>query len=553
METFADYNIDIKGRATGQVKTKCPQCSHTRKNHSDPCLSVDLDNGLANCHHAGCEFKVNLNYKPNEFKPKKIYKSPSPKYIKPTNKLEKYLISRKISLATLKKNKIGYSNQYFNKLEANADCIAFPFFENGELIYLKYRALPKDHTADPGCRPILYGLDFLPAELPVLIWVEGELDKLSVDETELPCVSVPNGANVGQMEYLEYSVDLIEKVPKHIIAVDNDAAGYNLKQELIRRIGPERCLQIEYPEGCKDANDILMEYGKDRLRKILEYAQSVPIEGIYKARDLSEKIHNRYFNPAGPGKSTGWYELDRYYTVEPGQITIVTGVPSHGKSEFLDALCVNLAKGHGWKFAYFSPENFPIEDHIVRLMRKFIGKPYGKGYTGTMNINEAKEATQWADKHFSFFNSPDITFSINQILDMAKKTIVRDGINGLIIDPWNEVEHTRPANITGTEHISKCLTAIRKFARHNRIHIWVVVHPIKRHKDERKIPPSLYDCEGSAHWYNKTDNGITVFREDVTDDNSPTKILITKIKFRNIGKPGEIELTYNKASGRYKE
>ena len=40
----------------------------------------------------------------------------------------------------------------------------------------------------------------------------------------------------------------------------------------------------------------------------------------------------------------------------PGELTIVTGVPNSGKSEWIDALLCNLATEHGWSFAMCSME-----------------------------------------------------------------------------------------------------------------------------------------------------------------------------------------------------
>ena len=269
--------------------------------------------------------------------------------------------------------------------------------------------------------------------------------------------------------------------------------------------------------------------------------------------EISDDISSAYYKEEQSGVSTGFIGLDRHYTVMPGQLTIVTGVPSHGKSEFVDALCVNLAMNEGWRFLIFSPENYPIVTHAKKLMRKFIGKPYGKMYNGTMTLEESREAFRFIETSFLFVSPGDELITVDDLIDTAKK----EDIDGLIIDPWNELKHRRPQGVSETEYISLSLGQLRTASRHLDIHTWLVAHPKKPDpgRTYRASPPSLYDVSGSAHWYNKADNGITVHRPDVIDG-AETHIHITKVRFRNIGKPtGEepIRLNYNIASGRYKE
>ena len=170
-----------------------------------------------------------------------------------------------------------------------------------------------------------------------------------------------------------------------------------------------------------------------------------------------------------------------------------------------------------------------------------------------MTVDEIQSVSDLIDDNFRFYASPDVTFDVPNILELTRDTIAADGLDGLIIDPWNEIDHSRPSNLTETEYISQSLTELRRFCRYNDIHIWIVVHPAKPERMNRGAPPTLYDCAGSAHWYNKTDNGITVFKPNVADGNE-VEIHITKVRFRDIGKPTletPVVLRYDKMSGRY--
>ena len=276
---------------------------------------------------------------------------------------------------------------------------------------------------------------------------------------------------------------------------------------------------------------------------------------IVRAFNLIEKLDDIYHNGLPDGVTTGWIDLDEFYTVMKGQFTIITGVPSHGKSEFLDALMVNLAVKHCWKFAVFSPENHPIEMHMTKIAQKFIGKPYGRNFNNHMSKEEAARAIDFIDDCFRFYTFENNEFDINDVLSLTRHSIQENNIDGLIIDPWNEIDSARPQGMTETEYVSRVLSKLRSFSRANDIHIWQVAHPKKPDsgRDYLEDPPNLYDVSGSAHWYNKADVGITVHRPDVFDG-TEVHIYVSKVRFRNIGKPtggNPVILNYDKYSGRY--
>ena len=166
--------------------------------------------------------------------------------------------------------------------------------------------------------------------------------------------------------------------------------------------------------------------------------------GIKRPSQFKKEVTDLYYDGLPEGTSTGWMNLDRFYKPHEGQLTIVTGVPSHGKSEFIDALTVNLAKKHDWRFAMMSPENFPLELHMSKLMRKLVGKSFGAGYEHTMNEAETKEAFYFLDEHYRFITSDDEhLLTVEDILEFTRQTIQENMTDGLVIDPWNEIDHQR--------------------------------------------------------------------------------------------------------------
>ena len=287
--------------------------------------------------------------------------------------------------------------------------------------------------------------------------------------------------------------------------------------------------------------------GSDSMPK----TETAPKTTVISVESVAGKLDKIYDEGYIRGATTGWTNLDCFYSVIKGQFTVVTGMPSHGKSEFTDALLMNLAIKCGWKFAVFAPENYPVEMHYHKLIEKYIKKSLTHG-EGRMTRDEMHEGMRFVSEHFFFIDATHDEITLEAILEEAQRLIKEKGVDGLLLDPWNEIELDKPKDISSTEYIGKCLRVSRKFARRNNIHLWIVAHPIKMRKDQdgRYPVPELYDIEGSAHWRNKADNGICVHRDFVKDF---TQIHIQKIKYRYCGKPGTVYLKYNKQNGDYHE
>ena len=275
-------------------------------------------------------------------------------------------------------------------------------------------------------------------------------------------------------------------------------------------------------------------------------------------RVLGDSMRELWDHGLTPGDKTGWPSLDRHYTVAPGQISIVTGWPSSGKSEWLDALLVNLAR-QGWRFAVFSPENQPIKIHAAKLMEKLAGRPFSAGPNARI---ERDAITEWLDemgKSFAFVEAGGGMQSPESILDAVGSYFrsFQSQIGpkrGVVIDPWNELEHWRPQGLSETEYISKTLSLIRAFARDYEAHVWIVAHPQKLKRDDGKLPvPTPDSISGSAHFWNKADCAITVYRDLSDTDSQDVTIFVQKIRFKHIGRAGKVTLKWDRVTGRYHE
>ena len=550
MKTYADFGIRIERGDTGEVRAVCPECSPHRKpgNQNERDLSVNTERGVWNCHHcgwagnleAGADKKTNvIGYEANL-----------------SESVVRYMAGRGISKETLITHNTGYKSGEPGKPGA----IMFPRYKRGLCVAIKYRRHDKQMWQSTNPASCFYNYDnAAKSKESALLITEGEIDSLSWTEAGiLANASVPNGAPPPSAKNLDKFFEFLndglkDKFSSYILATDNDEPGKMLREELAERLGPHKCSIVAYPDGCKDANDVLVKHGAEKLREIHAAAKPLPVAGLYSAGDVESAVLDLYQCGLKPGLSTGWPNMDDFYTVREAEMTIITGIPGSGKSTWLDALTVNLHRNHGWKFAYCSPENWPIQRHIASIIEKMSGKPFGKDTQYQARI-EQDEMLCYLDamrENFYFTQLRDRDMKIDSILDVMQAAIDRHGVKGVILDPWNELEHHRPANISETEFISSALGKIRRFARLNNVHVWIVAHPTKLKKnDDGTYPvPRLYDIAGSAHFFNKADNGIAVHRRELKTPR--VEIHVQKIRFKEIGKPGACYMNFVYSSGTY--
>lgn len=256
------------------------------------------------------------------------------------------------------------------------------------------------------------------------------------------------------------------------------------------------------------------------------------------------------------GISTGWTSLDPLYTIRPGEWTLVTGIPGHGKSSWLDNVIVNTARDQDWRWLVFSAENQPAVRHAANLASIYIGRSFNHSVRGRMTQEDWLYASGFLETQVQFLEPSEQESNVDSILEYARSV----KINALVIDPWNELDHSRPSSITETEYISGSLSKIRRYAREANVHVFIVAHPAKLLRQkvlnddgaERTVypVPTPYDVSGSAHWRNKADNCICVWRE-LTDPRGATEVHVQKIRFREVGQVGMGKLYYDAIDGRF--
>lgn len=554
MRNFKNSEIDTCGRTAGKLKTHCPKCRHTRRDKRDKSLSVNIDTGLYKCHH--CQWsgivpdssnRNNPSYS-TTYAPAHTPESKPAANLKPvTGELAGWLSNiRRIPVETATRMGVSSGEYYFAQAGRRKPCLCFNYLLDGQVVTTKYRSLQKEFGMQTGAPVIPYNIDGIRGQRECII-TEGEMDALAFAACGCTnVISVPTGANAG-LDWLEPFMDthLADKDTIYL-AVDTDAPGLQLCHNLRTRLGESRCRTVAYHEGCKDANEQLIKHGPDSLLAALKEAPEPPLKGVTMLDEVLPDMDVVFENGLGSGAETGWENLDALCTFERGRLAIITGVPGSGKSEFVDELMVRLNQRHGWRGAFYSPENMPLIYHASKLIEKLAGRKFRKD---VMPVPMYKSCLRYLSENFSFLTPPKNT--LDSILDTAARLVVTRQLAVLDIDPWNGVNHQIPPGLSETQYINNTLDRLRTFALRYNCLVLLTAHPRKMNRDHatgRTPIPTLYDINGSAAFNNKADYGFTVERDY---DAQVTRIHVRKVRFRNLGRKGEATFVYNLAGGRY--
>jgi len=441
--------------------------------------------------------------------------------------------------------------------------LAFEFQDKtGALLFRKIRReTPEGKTffIEPaGCPLVLFNLPSLSEpcgpDVPLII-CEGELDAMSwVAAGATRVVSVPNGAagkpgegdivpsEDRQFAYLwdgDRLLPEIERFSRVILATDNDRAGLVLRDELAIRIGRSRCYVVEYPTGCKDANDVLVQHpekGAEILMHMIDDARPIVPDRLVPLLDIPERgVVNTY--------STGWAGMDEHMRIVPPELIVVTGTPGSGKSQWSLALCMQLARIHGLRGAILQFEDNPDRNRgdVMRYARAWSNDPRA-------GVGDNPEA--WARRMF-FAISPkedadgDVNFDLSWIRRAIEEAATRHACKWVLIDPWNEIEHVWNVRENETNYTNQALRELKRLARRYQIALIVVTHPSKGADQKGIDEMSLYDVSGSAAWKNKADHGVVIARDK--EDSSITFVKIDKSKdWNRMGQPGTVRMQFDK-------
>lgn len=531
------YEIDANKKNENAMP--CPECSKGRKKDKATPFSWNNSSSVGYCQHCDSRF---VKHKP--FEKDVEYKIPKwENFTAASDKVVKYFQSRMIGQSILKKMDISERKEFMPQENTEMNCIVFPFYKEGELINIKYRDAKKNFKLSSGAELTWYNYDAIAANKELII-VEGEIDALSFMQSGYDnVISVPNGANQNLPFLDPQDFEHLEKI---YIAVDNDAKGIKLRNELIRRLGAEICHICTFSEY-KDANEYLTKNGYDSLQKVIKDSEQPKVEGVFTADDFLSEVQNLYDNGLPEGHKTGVEALDEVVTWETGRLCITTGTPSSGKSEFIDFKAVKLNLTQGWKWAIWSPENHPLFYHYSKIAEKLTGVSFA---SGKMTSDLFWSAYEHIRKNFIWIDPED--FSLESIISKFKYCVRKYGVKGVILDPYNNLAD----NVEYREQ-GKQLDLMRDFAKRYDVLFELVAHPrkLEKMKDGSFPTPTMYDISGSSDFWNKADYGIALVRdrgEDLRLQNSG-RAVIQKVKFKHLGTDGIWNWKYNYNNGRYEK
>lgn len=428
---------------------------------------------------------------------------------------------------------------FTEKQRSDGRDLAIPFVRKGRIVNHKYRGPQKRFSQDEGAPRSLWNEDCLRdptlADHPLIV-TEGEFDALAaIQSGYLKSVSVPDGAG-SNLDFLgsDELWPLLAATKRVILAVDGDEPGQKLCGELARRLGAARCSFLAYPKGAKDLNDVLMRGGERAVRDVIEGAKAYPLKGVFRLSDYPD-------TPMPDTFMSGWINLNPHMRFWRGEFGVITGVPSAGKSLWTLNLLCNFAAEYGHRAAIASFE-MPTRPFVFDILAKHHG-------------GSKAEAERWIEDRFLFIDQDpsqdDEDMTIEWILERAEDCVIRYGIDWLLIDPWNQIDHS-PGRDTEENYQRKAIRQIKRFARAFKVGVFVVAHPTKdiKQRDGTIRRPTGYDIAGSSHWVNAPDHLIVLERPE--GGQNTVEVSVLKSRHAVGGTCGSGILTYDQRTGRYR-
>lgn len=436
----------------------------------------------------------------------------------------------------------------FTTQENGAHWLAVPYVEQGQVINHKYRMTgEKRHRMDAGAPLALWNADCLSdpkvrnGQAPVVI-TEGEWDALAAIQAGFQfAVSVPNGApgeptkdldTAKRYDWVDRHSAELAGVKEFVIAADADQAGYNLAADLVALLGADRCRFIEYPFPCKDLNEVLKDYGPEKVVDCISTAKAYPVQGLYKPSDFPERGEVRSY-------SVGVQPISDMLHIVPGTLTVLTGYSNMGKSTLMNAIIAHTLEA-----------NFPVcvasfETDVKPILLDGLRMAMLHCDQNALRRADTRKVDQIIEERLTIISQTvdeDMEMDLDKFLELCRVAVVRHGVKMIVLDPWNEIEHKRRRDETETDYIGRAIRAIKRFAKQNDVAFWLVAHPTKPMQGVNKIP-GLYDISGSANFANKADYGLTYHRPKPQENRAT--IRVTKVRMGLPGRKDEVDVTFD--------
>jgi twinkle protein len=420
--------------------------------------------------------------------------------------------------------------------------IEFPYIFQGKIVGRKYRSVIGKKFTQTASKPAtVYNADAI--DLDVTYWVEGESDVLAMHESGYRnTVSLRDGAQ--GFGSLDAHKEILAKVKCHILAGDMDEAGLKWRTEAARRFGRHKCKFVTWPEGCKDAGEVLQNYDDrtEAVRRCVEAAQSFPVEGILELPSVNDLLDA----PPPPVMTTGTIASDNILRLPAdGRLIVLTGRYEQGKSTWMKYIMAHTARHHDRKWLTFAGEDDPdtfwrdmIRAALAKARRDITQEDrlwvatFLRTRVRLVEISEAQPAT------------------LASLLERAEVSVLAHGTTDFLVDPWNEIEYDR-GGASMTDYIGNCLKDAKRFAHNHGCNVWFNTHPPKVRMEDRDARLTGYDIADSANWGNKADLGLSL---RILKDTGQTELFVWKSKRRRWARSSrQCKMDFNQETGVYQD
>ena len=388
---------------------------------------------------------------------------------------------------------------------------AFPYRVAGKTVAAKFRTIDKKFLSTKGVSRGLYNADDLDRleSLPVVI-CEGEIDALSVMQAGWErAVSVPDGwtAQGNKTDALVAAEDRLRASPYVVVAADADEAGESLPRAVANILAGHDVRYAEWPEGCKDANDVLVKFGEGELSRCLSAAKRIDPPGgtISGFSDLPPMSQQRVLR-------IGKQPFDKVIALEVGELSVWTGLPGCGKSTLVTWVADEVSRNEEIRVGNigFETHAFRVRDQLCRIQTH---KPWREIGPERRESLLADLDARWRMVHVD----DDTENHLGWLESMVKALAIRDRCKLIIIDPWNELEHLPQPGENMTHYINFALKFVRRLAKRLEVHIALVAHPKKMPTDGKLRAPTGYDIADSSAFFNKPGLGISIHPDDTEE------------------------------------
>lgn len=546
---FADMVYGGKKQKGDELEFQfCPYCKGgSRKDKGT--FSINLNTGQFECKRSSCSARGNMlslsrdfgfsvseeidrYYNINDYNGK--FKKFKEAHIQSKDGAVKYMAERGISEDICRKYEITTK-------EGQDNVLVFPFKnETGELKFIKYRNLDfvKGQSAgskewcEAKCMPILFGMNHCD-DFEELVITEGQIDSLSLAEAGIKnAVSVPTGKN--GFTWIPHCWDWLIQFKSLVIFGDNENGQITLSDTLSKRFPNKvRIVNSEDYKGCKDANEILQNYGKQALVDAVAKAKEVPSKQIKSLADVeavdilnSESIKTNI--PALDILLSGGMHL--------GQLILLSGERGDGKSTFMSQLIVEATE-QGYVSFVYSGEL--MDYYFKRWIDMQIA---GRKELPNPVINKLND--WYRNKIFLYDNNVVEDEEMEELLTVVETAIQKHDAKLICIDNLMTAMEVDPREDLYRAQ-SRFVGKLAKIAKTHNVVVLLVAHPRKSNGDFSNDVIS-----GSADITNKVDIVMGYCRDINYADHMRTLIVTKNRLTGKLAKPGDIVLDYSEDSKR---